>query len=101
MLRKPGLPEEPALPHSAAADRHPSPEAAAGHDGLLLRTDEVHHRGQGPSELRSAGGVQRKVFLSFEPSYCSLMLTADGLNSMKITSLFVMLTNTSCKMCFY
>jgi hypothetical protein len=29
------------------------------------------------------------------------MLTADGLNSMKITSLFVMLTNTSCKMCFY
>ena len=67
----------------------------------VLRADEVHHRGQGPSELRSAGGFQRKVFQSFDRSYCSLMLTAGGLNSMKITSLFVMLTNTSCKMCFY
>ena len=65
VLRESGLPEEPALPHGAAAHRHPPPEAASGHDGLLLRADEVYHRGQGTAELRSAGRIQRKVFYRF------------------------------------
>ena len=58
MLREPGLPKEPALPHRAAAHRHLAEEATSGHDRLLLRADEVHHRGQGTSELRPACRIQ-------------------------------------------
>jgi hypothetical protein len=49
------------VPHGAAADRHPPEEAASGHDGLFLREDEVHHRGQGAAELRAEKGIQREV----------------------------------------
>ena len=35
--------------------------AAARRHGLLLRADEVHHRGPGAPELRPEEGVQREV----------------------------------------
>ena len=75
MLRKPGLPEEPTLPHGASAHRHPLEEAASGNDGLLLRADEVHHRGQGTSELRPASWIQRKVTFDRNGNYKKLVVT--------------------------
>ena len=35
--------------------------SAAGRHGLLLRADEVHHRGPGAAELRAEEGLQREV----------------------------------------
>ncbi len=61
MLREPRLPAEPAVPHGAAAHRHPAEEASARRHGILLREDEVHHRGQGHAELRGDQGIQREV----------------------------------------
>lgn len=61
VLREPRLPKEPAVPHGAPTHRNPPQETASIAHGVLFRTDEVHHRGQGPPELRPAGWIQRKV----------------------------------------
>ena len=78
MLREPRVPEEPAVPHGAAADRHLAEEATSGDDGLLLRADEVHHRGQGSAELRPESRIQRKVTFDLNGSHKSCcLLTLD------------------------
>ena len=45
VLRQPRLREQPAVLHRAQADQHPAAAPAARPHRLLLREDEVHHRG--------------------------------------------------------
>ena len=63
----------PAVPHCLRPNRHSSEEAASRSHSLLLREDEVHHRGPRPSELRQEEGVQWKV----GAASCDLGLTVS------------------------
>ena len=45
MLRQPRLREQPAVLHRAQAHQHPAAAPAARTNRVILREDEVHHRG--------------------------------------------------------
>ena len=61
MLRQPRLREQPAVLHRAQAHQHPAAAPAARTHRILLREDEVHHRGGQPPEILQEQRLQRKV----------------------------------------
>ena len=86
----------PALPHRVRPHRHPAQEAAARRHRLLLREDEVHHRGSRPPELRQEEGVQRKVGparLGLTVSWCDSLCLAVSVPGGKI---LIRVNTTSC-----
>ena len=87
MLREPGVRAQPAVPHGAGAHRHPASQAPAGRHRLLLRADEVHHRGQGHAELRRRRRLQREVS---ERLLCSMFFSFLKC----LTSVWIEITNS-------